>query len=146
MIERHITFNVHPDRTAEFERFFADEYRPAMATSPGFVRVELLREAENPSRYQMVLRWVDADSATDLADLRRPHGPPAGPARPVCRQRDRGLRGDRLSGRSEPAPAVHLGAWVEVASRVAAATRTPIGVTTDAPETLTSPTVRPGCT
>ena len=28
MIERHITFNVHPDKTAEFERFFADDYRP----------------------------------------------------------------------------------------------------------------------
>lgn len=63
MIERHITFNVHPDRTGEFERFFADEYRPAMAKSPGFVKVELLREAESVSRYQMVLRFQDADSA-----------------------------------------------------------------------------------
>ena len=24
MIERHITFSVHPDQTAEFERFFAE--------------------------------------------------------------------------------------------------------------------------
>ncbi len=63
MIERHITFNVDPDKTGEFERFFADEYRPAMSKSPGFVKVELLREADSPTRYQMVLRFVDADSS-----------------------------------------------------------------------------------
>jgi antibiotic biosynthesis monooxygenase (ABM) superfamily enzyme len=63
LIERHITFNVHPDRTAAFEKFIADEYRPAMAKSPGFVKLELLREAESPTRYQMVFRFEDADSA-----------------------------------------------------------------------------------
>lgn len=63
MIERHITFNVRPDKTGEFERFFADRYGPTMAKSPGFVKVELLREAESPTRYQMVLRFEDADSA-----------------------------------------------------------------------------------
>ena len=63
MIERHITFNVHPDRTADFERFFTDRYRPAMAESPGFIRVELLREAEQPTRYQMMLRFEDAETA-----------------------------------------------------------------------------------
>jgi antibiotic biosynthesis monooxygenase (ABM) superfamily enzyme len=63
VIERHITFNVHPDRTGEFERFFADDYRPAMAKSPGFVKVELLRETGSLTRYQMVLRFVDPDSA-----------------------------------------------------------------------------------
>ena len=63
MIERHITFNVHPDKTGEFEQFFADQYRPAMTTSPGFVKVELLREAGSETRYQMVLRFEDADSA-----------------------------------------------------------------------------------
>ncbi len=63
MIERHITFNVHPDKTTEFERFFAEEYAPEIAKSPGFVRVDLLREADQPSRYQMVMRWQDADAA-----------------------------------------------------------------------------------
>ena len=63
MIERHITFNVLPDRSADFERFFADQYRPAMSAAPGFVKVDLLRELENRSRYQMVLRWADADAA-----------------------------------------------------------------------------------
>ena len=63
MIERHITFNVHPDQTAAFERSYADEYRPAMAKSPGFVSSELLREVDSPVRYQMVLRFEDPDSA-----------------------------------------------------------------------------------
>ena len=63
MIERHITFSVHPDRTAEFERFFAEDYAPEMAKSPGFVRVELLREAENDAGYQMVLRFRDAEAS-----------------------------------------------------------------------------------
>lgn len=63
MIERHITFNVHPDRTADFERFIADDYGPTMAKAPGFVKVELLREADSRTRYQMVFRFRDAQSA-----------------------------------------------------------------------------------
>lgn len=63
MIERHITFNVHADRTAAFERFFGDTYRVAMAQAPGFVRAELLREADEPTRYQMTLRFEDAEAA-----------------------------------------------------------------------------------
>ena len=63
MIERHITFEVHPDMTAAFERFYADEYRPALAMSPGYVDSDLLREADSATRYQMVLRFEDADSA-----------------------------------------------------------------------------------
>jgi heme-degrading monooxygenase HmoA len=63
VIERHITFDVHPDRTDAFEQFFAGRYGPTMAKAPGFVRVELLREVDSATRYQMVLRFVDADSA-----------------------------------------------------------------------------------
>jgi antibiotic biosynthesis monooxygenase (ABM) superfamily enzyme len=63
MIERHITFNVHADKTDAFERFFDADYRPAMTSSPGFVRAELLREADSPTRYQMILRFADGDSA-----------------------------------------------------------------------------------
>jgi len=63
MIERHITFDVHPDRTADFERFYADEYRPAMASSPGYVDSDLLREADSATHYKLVLRFEDADSA-----------------------------------------------------------------------------------
>jgi antibiotic biosynthesis monooxygenase (ABM) superfamily enzyme len=63
MIERHITFTVHPDKTDAFERFIADEYGPAMATSPGFLKIELLREAESLTRYQMLFRFEDAESA-----------------------------------------------------------------------------------
>lgn len=63
MIERHITFNVHPAMTDAFERFFADQYRPAMQASPGFVRLELLREAGDPTRYQMSFRFRDLESS-----------------------------------------------------------------------------------
>jgi len=63
MIERHVTFTVQPGKTADFERFFADRYRPAMSASPGFVRLELLREADDQTRYQMLLRFQDAETA-----------------------------------------------------------------------------------
>jgi antibiotic biosynthesis monooxygenase (ABM) superfamily enzyme len=63
MIERHITFTVPPDHASEFERFFAERYRPAMAASPGYVRVDLLREAEDATKYQMVLRFQDLDAS-----------------------------------------------------------------------------------
>lgn len=63
MIERHITVTIQPDRTDAFEAFFAGQYGPTMAKAPGFVAVSLLRELESPTRYQMVLRWEDAESA-----------------------------------------------------------------------------------
>ena len=63
MIERHITFTVGPDKAKDFERFFAERYRPAMAASPGYVRVDLLREAEDATKYQMVLRFQDLDAS-----------------------------------------------------------------------------------
>ena len=63
MIERHITFNVYPGMSADFERFFAERYRPAMSAAPGFVRVELLREVDSQTRYQMMLRFQDAETA-----------------------------------------------------------------------------------
>jgi heme-degrading monooxygenase HmoA len=63
MIERHITFNVHPESTSAFERFFAETYRPAMSRSPGFLSAGLLREMDQANRYQMVLRFEDLESA-----------------------------------------------------------------------------------
>ena len=63
MIERHVTFDVLPEKKGEFERFFSDEYRPAMARMPGFVKVDLLREQENPAKYQMVIRFASPEEA-----------------------------------------------------------------------------------
>lgn len=63
MIERHVTFHVLPDKCLEFERFFSEEYRPAMSAMPGFVRVELLRQAEESAQYQMVIRFESAETA-----------------------------------------------------------------------------------
>jgi heme-degrading monooxygenase HmoA len=64
MIERHVTFDVLPERTADFERFFREQYLPAVRAMPDLIECLLLREAENPLRYQMVFRWVTADAAT----------------------------------------------------------------------------------
>ena len=63
MIERHVIFNVLPDRTQDFEKFFSEKYRPAMASMPGFVKVELLCEQENPTQYQMVIRFESPETA-----------------------------------------------------------------------------------
>ncbi|MEO5964524.1 MAG: antibiotic biosynthesis monooxygenase family protein [Candidatus Limnocylindrales bacterium] len=63
MIARHITFDVHPDRTADFERFFAESYRPPVTAVPGFVACDLLCEIDHPERYQMVFRWEHPEDA-----------------------------------------------------------------------------------
>lgn len=65
MIERHVTFSVLPDRCAEFEKFFVEKYRPGMSTMAGFVKVELLREAEQPTQYQMVIRFESLETAAE---------------------------------------------------------------------------------
>jgi heme-degrading monooxygenase HmoA len=65
MIERHVTFNVHPETTKDFEELFTAEYRPAMAAMPGFVKLELLVEQENPTQYQMVIRFESLETAAD---------------------------------------------------------------------------------
>jgi antibiotic biosynthesis monooxygenase (ABM) superfamily enzyme len=63
VIERHLTFTVSPDKTAAFEQFIDGAYRPAMAKSTGFVKCELLREAESATRYQLVFRFESAEGA-----------------------------------------------------------------------------------
>jgi antibiotic biosynthesis monooxygenase (ABM) superfamily enzyme len=63
MIERHVTFNVLPDMTQEFVNLFCEDYRPAMASMPGFVKVDLLREQEDPTKYQMVIRFESMETA-----------------------------------------------------------------------------------
>ena len=63
MIERHVTFDVFPEKSREFERFFTEQYRPAMSKMLGFVRVELLRLQENQQKYQMVIRFNSEEEA-----------------------------------------------------------------------------------
>ncbi|HEY4753155.1 MAG TPA: antibiotic biosynthesis monooxygenase family protein [Candidatus Limnocylindrales bacterium] len=63
MIERHISFAVLPDKTADFERFFVEQYRPPVLQMPGLIECSLLREAEHADRYQMVFRWETAENA-----------------------------------------------------------------------------------
>lgn len=63
MIERHVTFNVLPGREQDFEELFTAEYRPAMAAMPGYVKLELLVEQEDPTQYQMVIRFESLETA-----------------------------------------------------------------------------------
>jgi heme-degrading monooxygenase HmoA len=63
MIQRHVTFTVLPEKVADFEKLFVEEYRPAMASMKGFCAVELLRRAEQPLEYQMVIRFESAETA-----------------------------------------------------------------------------------
>ena len=63
MIERHVMFNVLPGREQDFEELFTAEYRPAMAGMPGYVKLELLVEQEDPTQYQMVIRFESLETA-----------------------------------------------------------------------------------
>ena len=63
MIERHVTFDVFPDKADQFLKLFIEEYRPAMASMPGFVKVELLREQVDPQKFHMIIRFETADTA-----------------------------------------------------------------------------------
>ncbi len=63
MIERHVTFHVNPGKGKDFEELFVEKYRPAMATMPGFVGVELLREVDQAAQYQMVIRFQSVEDA-----------------------------------------------------------------------------------
>ena len=63
MIERHVTFNVLPDKNQKFEKLFVDEYRPAMASMPGYVNVDLLRKQDDRQMYQMVIRFQTTEQA-----------------------------------------------------------------------------------
>ena len=65
MIERHVTFNVLPGKEQAFEHLFIEEYKPAMSSMPGFVRVELLRDQEDPTQYQMAIRFESLETAAN---------------------------------------------------------------------------------
>jgi heme-degrading monooxygenase HmoA len=63
MIERHVNFEVIPEKSGQFEDFFKEQYRPAMGKSDGFVSVELVQEMEKPARYQMLIRFESLEQA-----------------------------------------------------------------------------------
>lgn len=55
--------DVIPDRTAEFEAAF-EEAQTLVASMPGYVRHELRRCVETPSRYLLLVWWTDLESHT----------------------------------------------------------------------------------
>jgi quinol monooxygenase YgiN len=57
MIERQVHLDIHPEKAAEFEEFFKNEYRPAMSKSNGFVSLDLLVDPREPGHYQMAIRF-----------------------------------------------------------------------------------------
>ena len=63
MIERHVTFEVFEDKSQDFENLFSEEYRPAMASMLGFVKVDLLRLQDSSTTYQMVIRFETLETA-----------------------------------------------------------------------------------
>jgi heme-degrading monooxygenase HmoA len=63
MIERHVTFHVHPGKEGSFRSFFREVYAPAMARTPGFVSANLLQDQEESSDLKMVLRFESIDAA-----------------------------------------------------------------------------------
>ena len=63
MIERHVSYEVPMAKAAEFERFFTERYRPPVLEMPGLQECSLLRESDDPTRYQMVFRWATAEQA-----------------------------------------------------------------------------------
>lgn len=63
MIERHVTFNVYPDKVEQFEKFFVEYYRPAMAVMPGFIKVDLLCQQDQSKQYQMIIRFESMEAA-----------------------------------------------------------------------------------
>lgn len=65
MIERHVTFHVHPGKESGFHSFFRDEYLPAMSRTPGFVSASLLQDQELESDLEMVLRFESLAAAAE---------------------------------------------------------------------------------
>ena len=63
MIERHVTFHVIPGKERNFENLFKEAYCAAMSKQPGFVSVSLLKEHENETMYQMVIRFQSLETA-----------------------------------------------------------------------------------
>ncbi len=63
MIERHVTFTIHPGKEAEFESFIEKDYAPTLGRQPGCSRVKLLREIAAPRRYQISCWFEDEQAA-----------------------------------------------------------------------------------
>lgn len=63
MIERHVTFHLHPGKAQAFDAFFRSSYGPALARQPGFFGAELLHPQDAAETLVLVLRFSDADTA-----------------------------------------------------------------------------------
>ncbi|HMK09934.1 MAG TPA: antibiotic biosynthesis monooxygenase family protein [Anaerolineales bacterium] len=62
MIERHVAFQILPEKAGAFDAFFRSAYAPTMARQPGFCGAELLRP-ESGDQLVMVLRFDSLEAA-----------------------------------------------------------------------------------
>ena len=53
MIQLEVKLELKPEKEQEFLDIFRDQFAPAMSKQSGFVRVSLLKQRENKSRYQI---------------------------------------------------------------------------------------------
>jgi heme-degrading monooxygenase HmoA len=63
VIERHVTFHLHPGKAGDFGSCFRSDYGPALARQAGFLGAELLRPQEGEDTLMLVLRFKDAEAA-----------------------------------------------------------------------------------
>jgi heme-degrading monooxygenase HmoA len=65
-------YEVSPQRTADFESFYAADgpWSTLFREAPGFVSVTLMRDARTPGRYMVADRWV---SETSYEEFKRAH-------------------------------------------------------------------------
>jgi heme-degrading monooxygenase HmoA len=57
MIYEHARITVHPGEGTQFEEAFRSRGREALASAPGCQSVQLLRSAEGPDVYLLVVSW-----------------------------------------------------------------------------------------
>jgi heme-degrading monooxygenase HmoA len=63
VIERHVTFHLHPGKAEDLVAFFRTDYGPAMARQKGFLGAELLQPPEADNQLVLVLKFEDAKAA-----------------------------------------------------------------------------------
>lgn len=64
MILEHALLPVVPGQEAAFEAAFA-QARPLISAQPGFVSLRLVRSAETPSHYVLLVQWESVEAHTE---------------------------------------------------------------------------------
>jgi heme-degrading monooxygenase HmoA len=65
MIERHVTFDILEDKSAQFVSFLREKYLPSMSVQSGFRGVEILRPLETSNRFTLVIKFDTLESSAN---------------------------------------------------------------------------------